>query len=175
MNFIKIEVELNGIKPLLFNQYVSKDETNIPVEKKILIRDGKVCITSDRLMAFLLDNNPKTRAGCIKSFLNSKEYKKVLPLVDAYVSIFPFVIPVCDSEKYAVKEDKVCGGGVPNLVQRPMLEKWGCKFNINLVENQVITFEKLKDWFEKGGIEVGLGAFRPRYGQFFVKKFDIVS
>lgn len=173
MRYKTIDVKIVGIKPIIFNQYVSKEDQNIPTEKKILISDGKVSITSDRLMAFLTDNNPKTRAGCIKTFLASKEYKKVLPKVDARVSIHPTIIPISKNAKYDTLEDKVCGGGVPNLVKRPALKDWEAEFQITLYETPEIPEDKLHDWFIGGGIDVGLGAHRPRYGQFRVDKWEV--
>ena len=176
MNIQKISVKLEGIVPYISNEFVSIKDTDIPVEKKIRIEDGKVVIDSNRIMSFLTANNPKTgKDGCIKLFTKSTEYKKLLPRVDAYIGITPEIIPITDDDKYEVREDKVGGGGVPAMIKRPMVEKWGAEFQITLTENPSISFEKLKAWFERGGIEVGLGAWRPRYGRFIVREFKKIK
>jgi len=171
----QIDVEIEGLKPYISNQFVSIEDKDISASKKIKIQDGKIIIDSDRIMAFLIANNPKTPAGCIKLFTDSKKYKAIIPKAEAYIGIDPRIIPISSNDKYVIREDKVGGGGVPQMVKRPMVEKWGAKFKINLIENPDITFDRLRGWFERGGIEVGLGAWRPRYGQFIVKKFETIK
>ena len=169
----KINVVLKGIKPIILNQFVSIEEKNIPPSKKIKIIDGKVVIDSDRIMSFLTANNPKTPAGCIKLFTETKKYKMLLPKAEAYIGINPRIIPISKDEKFTIREDKTGGGGVPQMIKRPMVEEWSAEFTITLFDNPDITFDRLKGWFERGGIEVGLGAWRPRYGQFILEKFEL--
>lgn len=182
MKITKYSVVLEGIKPIMFNSYVSKDIENIPPEKKMKYDGNKIVIESDRIMSFLIDNNPKLPSGCIKLFTNMKKYKTLLPKAKAYIGIHPRNIPLTrDGKELTVKdavmrEDKVGGGGVPNLVKRPMIEiPWELKFQIDLVENPEIPVDLLKDWFDRGGIEVALGAWRPIYGQFIVKEFKEIE
>ena len=168
----QIEIKITGIKPIILNGYVSKDDVNIPVEKKLNFDNGNIVITSERIMSFLIDNNPKLPSGCIKLFTEKKKYKDLIPKAKAYVAISPRIIPIAKKGDFVSREDKVGGGGVPNMIKRPMIENWEANFNITLWENPDITFNKLKDWFDRGGIEVGLGAWRPFYGQFIVSKFE---
>lgn len=185
MKIQKIKVKLEGIKPIIFNCFVSiKDE--VPTIRKVPVIDGKLAISGDRLLAFLIANKPEQPPGCIKLFMKSTEYKKVLPLVKAYVG-HQLVIPVLvdgkevkfsdfeKSEEVKIQKDKVCGGPVPSIVERPIVENWSLEFQINLVENKEISLERLKEWYERGGIEVGLGASRPVYGQFTVSKFEEIK
>jgi hypothetical protein len=184
MKIQKINIKLVGIKPIIFNQFVSIKEEP-PVEKKIPLVDGKVAISGDRILAFLIDNKPERPAGCVKAFTNSKQYKAVLPKVKAYIGFQPVISVLCEGKEInfenfdktpqvKVRKDKVCGGPVPMIVERPIIENWSMEFIINLIENPEITFEKLQSWFERGGIEVGLGCSRPVYGQFIVEKFEKV-
>ena len=185
MKIQKINIVLEGIKPIIFNQFVSIKEEP-PVKDKIPLIDGKVAIGGDRILAFLIDNKPERPPGCVKSFTTSKQYKAILPKVKAYVG-FPLNIPIlCEGKEIIfkdfektpevkVKKDKVCGGPVPMIVERPIIENWSMEFTISLFENQEITFDKLKGWFEKGGIEVGFGCSRPVYGQFIVKEFKVIK
>jgi len=175
MKIQKILIHLKGIKPIIFNEYVSKDDLNIPPMKKIAIKNEKVVIRPDRVMSFLIDNNTALPAGCIKLFIESKKYKPLIPKVKAYVGMQQEDIPIANKKDIVIREDKVGGGGVPNIVKRPMIKKWEAKFEINLIENPDITFEKLENWFNRGGIEVGFGAWRPLYGQFIVEKFEKIN
>lgn len=186
MKIYTIKVELEFIRPIIFNEgFVSiKEET--PTEKKVPLNNGNdlVSISGDRLMAFLIDNKPERPPGCIKSFLKPKEYKSVLPKAKAYIGFQPIIPILCNgkeihfksfdkTKEIKVRKDRVFGGPVPMIVERPVIENASMKFNISLVENQEISLEKLKSWFERGGIEVALGCSRPVYGQFIVKVFEI--
>ena len=175
MKIQKINVHLKGIKPIIFNEYVSKDDTNIPPMKKIAFEGSKVVIRPDRIMSFLIDNNTALPAGCVKLFVDMKKYKILLPKVKAYVGLPTENIPIANKKDIIIREDKVNGGGVPNMVKRPMINNWEAKFSINLIENPDITFEKLENWINRGGIEVGFGAWRPLFGQFIVEKFEKIE
>lgn len=171
MVITKIEIHIVGIKPIILNQYVSIEEKNIPAEKKLTIADNKIVITSDRMIQFLIGEMP---AGCIKLFTDTKKFKTLIQKAKANIGIFPRLIPIAKADEYIVREDKVVGGTVPKIIKRPMIENWEAKFSINLVENPNIHYETLESWFNRGGIEVGLGAWRPVYGQFIVEKFEKV-
>jgi hypothetical protein len=183
MKIEKISIKLVGIKPLIFNVFNSTEDV-VPAIKKVPLVDGKLAIRGDRILSFLIANNPKHPTGCIKLFTDSKKYKSILPKCKAYVGI-QSVIPVLINDKEVqfksfdktpevkVRKDQVCGGTLPMIVERPYVENWSLEFNINLIENAEISAERLNDWFQRGGIEVGLGASRPVYGQFIVDKFEI--
>ena len=97
---------------------------------------------------------------------------------------FQLIIPVLvDGKEVAFKgfdktpqvkkrTDQV-GGGLTQIVERPYVENWSLEFTFNLIENAEISMERLKEWFMRGGIEVGLGASRPVYGQFIVERFGL--
>ena len=185
MKIQKIDVKLVGIKPWIFNSFVSI-EPGVPTIKKVPVVDGKLAITGDRILAFLISNNPKSPPGCIKLFIDSRKYKSLLPKVMAYVGFQPVIPLLIDGKEIEfknfektpevkVRKDKVTGGTCPMIVERPFIDNVSIEFYINLIENTEITFDRLKDWFERGGIEVGIGASRPVYGQFIVEKFEVVG
>ena len=59
---------------------------------------------------------------------------------------------------------------------RPVMNlPWFLNFRITLIKNGIITAEKIHEWTEVGGVRVGLGTYRPRYGRFFVERCDPVE
>ncbi len=53
---------------------------------------------------------------------------------------------------------------------RPALRMpWSLTFTLLLAQNTLIDETKLFNWFTVGGIQIGLGTWRPNYGRFFVK------
>lgn len=59
---------------------------------------------------------------------------------------------------------------------RPVLKMpWFLNFTLTIVENVLIDETKLFNWFTRGGIEIALGTYRPRWGRFSVDKWEIVK
>ena len=57
---------------------------------------------------------------------------------------------------------------------RPILNlPWELSFQLEIVDNQLINETKLMNWFKSGGLLIGLGGYRPKYGRFMVKRFEI--
>lgn len=182
----KIKVKIVGIKPLLFNKFNGIQDEAIPTEKKFDVEDSKVVIKSSRISSFLFDMGDtasgRNTIGAIKMFTGRK-HKSLIVQGNAFIGIEPITIPLTRNSKpitfkkfgengITEYEDKT-GKGKPQIVKRPMIDTpWEAEFQINLVDNDFISFDDLKGWFEKGGIMVGLGAWRPRYGQFTVEKFE---
>lgn len=50
---------------------------------------------------------------------------------------------------------------------------WNLEFGIFLLSNRLITPDKLLSYFEDGGENVGLLAYRPRFGRFKVTRWDV--
>jgi hypothetical protein len=56
---------------------------------------------------------------------------------------------------------------------RPALRHpWGVKFSMTLIDNTIIDETKLFNWFTQGGILIGLGNHRPKFGRFTVKEWE---
>ena len=187
---ILIDVTLDGQKELLFNKFIGIKDEEIPTEKKFdYDEEGNVYINDLRIYNFLFDvgdpQGHRNTIGAIKLFTGRK-HKELIVIGNSCIEIKDEIIYLTRNNekiKYTafgengVEELKAkTSKGKPQNVKRPLIKKpWEVSFQIELAGNESITFEDLKGWFEKGGKQVGLGAWRPRHGQFSVKKFEIVK
>lgn len=62
------------------------------------------------------------------------------------------------------------GGAI--WVVRPCADKWKLTFTINLLLDEKIPNEVLKDALDYAGLYVGIGAWRPKFGRFKVTSFE---
>ncbi len=63
--------------------------------------------------------------------------------------------------------------GIPNPKERPTLPlPWALEFTLSIFPNKEIKEEALKNLFIMGGIAIGLGTYRGRYGKFQVTKWE---
>jgi len=60
-------------------------------------------------------------------------------------------------------------------VVRPRCDKWELSFNLNVILDEQIPEEVLKEVLEYSGIATGIGAWRPKFGRFIVKEFKQVK
>ena len=56
-------------------------------------------------------------------------------------------------------------------VVRPCIDEWVLDFKINIILDEKIPEEVIKNVLIDAGIGVGIGAWRPKFGRFEVKKF----
>ncbi len=62
---------------------------------------------------------------------------------------------------------------VPNPKERPVLDvPWGMVFEITLIESKELTENMLKQLFELGGLQVGIGTYRPQFGKFYISRWE---
>ncbi len=55
------------------------------------------------------------------------------------------------------------------IARRPVVAlPWSLSFELTFNETEFVTESRLKDWFVRGGISVGLSAYRPMFGRFEV-------
>ena len=60
----------------------------------------------------------------------------------------------------------------PNL--RPLMRlPWSLRFDLILWENAYFDEKKLKNWIDAGGLMVGLCNYRPRFGRYALKAWDV--
>jgi hypothetical protein len=64
--------------------------------------------------------------------------------------------------------------GIPNDKIRPVVPlPWFLHFTVEFTETENLTPDQLQNVMRAGGKIVGLGTWRPVYGQFKIKKFDV--
>ena len=183
----KAKVKLTGLTGILFDRFIDMSEQGHPPEQKLYLASGnQVVLPSENLYSFLFSANPP---GCAQWFeaQKGKQYSK---LGMSYVGISPEMIPFTREGKpikftgfkdgYDAKADirvlyhkakvKKSGLMVPAPKERPVLNTpWELEFGLEIFTNHLITMDKMQAWFSQGGIEVAIGAFRPRFGRFLAE------
>lgn len=67
---------------------------------------------------------------------------------------------------------RATGGRI--MRHRPHLPKWKAKFNIVILDEDMLDQETLQMILTRAGQIVGIGDYRPRYGRFLVESFKAV-
>lgn len=60
-------------------------------------------------------------------------------------------------------------------VVRPRIDKWKLSFTINLLQDERVSAETLKEILIYSGLYIGIGGWRPKHGRFEVTKFKEVK
>ena len=78
-----------------------------------------------------------------------------------------------DSGVYIHRDTARLEKGIPNPKVRPVVPlPWEVCFTVTLFPNQELQEQQLMNVFSQGGIAVGLGTNRPRYGKFEVVHWE---
>lgn len=184
----RIWVVLEGLAAIMFDRFIDHSaEVRPPEQKLYLAEDNQVVLPAENIYSFLLSENP---AGCAKGF-EGKKGKQYISVGMASIFVDPVLIPFKhDGQlvKFTGFDDGVFSTfllaprtkkGTLSIKQearpRPILSlPWSLEFTITLVENEFINEGKLHNWFDRGGIMIALGTFRPRFGRFMVKEWKIL-
>ena len=192
LDFLKIDVSISSLSAIMFDKFIDHSKEVRPPEQKLyLADDGKtISYPSENITSFLSSQLPPL--GCACKF-EKKGGKEFASLVLSHVFITPDIIPFHgtngkpilfdgfgpDKTLYTVSyapRTKLSGGGVikQEAKPRPVLRfGWSLDFEIQIVKNDKLDETKLYNWFCAGGIMIGLGSYRPRYGRFEVTKWDV--
>lgn len=189
METTKIEVRLEGVAPIMFDKFVDHSKEKRPPDQKMYLAAGnKLVLPAENIYAFLFSENPM---GAAKS-MEGKAGKEFIRYGQASIFIDPIEIPILDGKNKPVVFDDpkfekgrfliwLSGGrtklGSLSVKQeaqpRPYLTlPWSVEFMVTLLLNKKIDSTKLENWFKEGGIVVGLGTYRPRFGRFIVTKWE---
>jgi len=189
-SYVDIQVTLEGISGILFDRFVDYSTDKRPADQKLyLINDNQVILPAENILSgFLCGVDPK---GCPKVF-EGKKGADYIRMIMSHAVITPDAIPFLDG---AMKPVKFTGFGNKSQFQivtasartkkgslsikqeaqdRPLLTMpWHLKFGVKLFNNTLVDENKLRNYFERGGIEIALGTWRPRYGRFMVKEWTV--
>lgn len=187
------KVVIAGITPLMFDRYPGDNDTQLtPVQKLYFGEDGvSLVVPATNLMSFL---SAKNTDSAPKRLLDSRKYKK---FTEACAS---FVMITADSDEYSEDLPLTRNGkpikfgafhdeidpesgvyirrdvarlekGIPNPKERPVLPlDWELTFRLTIYANELLQEQQVKNIFQRGGIAVGIGTWRGRFG-----KFDIAD
>jgi hypothetical protein len=173
----------------MFDRYAGDNNTALPTEQKLYLGPDKtIVLPSENIMSFLTSTNTTSAP---KRLLDARQYREVCAAFQCFVDIKPVdVIPFLRNGKPIrlgrIEEDvdKSSGvwvhrsvarlpKGIPNPKARPVLPlPWSLEFVLTLHKNNEANAEQLQKMFDEGGITIGLGTFRGRYGKFVVGKWE---
>jgi len=188
LEITKIEVGLEGLAPIMFDRFFDHSKTERPPEQKLYYDEKKnIVLPAENMWAFLYQEKP---GGCAKRF-EGKKSKDFLSYGQSHTLITPDMIQITRNGKplkfkgfgeqrgiWVHEGSPTTKSGAAIIKQetkkRPVISlPWEVSFNIDLIKNQMIDPDKLCNWFEQGGIVLCLGTYRPRFGRFMVKKWEI--
>jgi hypothetical protein len=181
-------VRLRGLTPIMFDRYPGDNDTKLEVWQKLNFMPGTriIALPVASIMSFLSAQNTDSAP---KKLLEPKRYKKFCQACASFVQIeepttlaVPFLRADAPLEfgKLDGETDAVSGvfvhhdvarleKGVPNPKVRPVVPlPWEVEFKLTLYPNRDIQEVQLMNVFTQGGIAVGLGTNRPRFGKFEV-------
>lgn len=178
---MNIHVQLEGLRPLMFDRYAGDNQTQLaPEEKMYLDGDRRLMMPAINLFSLLTSEN--TKSVCRQFF--GKQGKTIALGIQSYCNIEPFDIPICDdkgqvrfsgwNEQISVHKSVArLKAGVPNPKVRPMLVlPWRLDFTITYEENKYCSLENLRQAVSTGGT-LGLGTFRPFFGRYRLSRWDV--
>lgn len=187
-------VTLKGTTPIMFDRYAGDNNTELaPWQRAYYLSDGiTFCIPAKNIMSFLSATNTNSAP---RRLLETRHYKKTAMACLAYVSLSPFLVPLCredDGEPIVLGEpngdhDAKSGAyidravarldkGIPNAKARPVVPlPWSLQFELTLQPNDEIQEQQLCHLFIEGGRAVGLGTWRGVYGKFEVVAWDEIE
>ena len=182
------KVKVRSLRPLLVNcfnveEHIKKQkkqtgishDPQLEAEKSLYKdNDGWIYQPADHIEGALIKTGPKFRIpGAGK-----KTYKDRLK---SEVFVSPQKIPITldgkdigDTWKIDTRA-AVIGGKSRVVVSRPVWDKWELEFNIQILDNELIPGDTLKDILIEAGRSQGIGTFRPKFGLFEVIEFEEVN
>jgi len=182
-NIYKIDIRLEGIRPIMFDRYAGDNNTQLQPADKFYLDGEAVCIPAINIISMLTAENTKS---VTKVFYPPKSGVKMRHSLNSFLMIEQEFIPLLDGNGEPILfngewTDKVfvhksvarLAKGVPNPKERPCIKApWSAVVRVMWMENPDIAMKNLEQIFHKCGM-IGLGTFRPQFGQFRVSGFDV--
>jgi len=181
LKVVSISVKLQGVAPIMFDRFIDHSKEDRPPQQKFYLADGdRVVLPAMNLDSFLFSDSGAVR--CVEG----RAAKNFMAVGNSHVNIDPALIPFTDGKKEIVfngfdgKRFWIHDFGAPvtklgsSRIKQPMKKRpvlnppWFLSFEINMVENDIITPQKLRNWIDVGGIMIGLGTWKPKYGRFVI-------
>ena len=187
LDITEIKVKIVSLSDIQTDRFHGQEKDTRPPEQKLYLGPrNEVVFPSENIYAFLFGETPM---GCARAF-EGKRGKEYLRIGQAHTILEPALIPFTKNGKPLVFKDFTNGdfyiseyaprtkSGSLSIKQdirkRPVLRSpWELAFTVKLIKNALIDETRLYNWLMRGGIEIGLGNYRPRFGRFMVESFDI--
>ncbi len=174
MKTTTIQVQLSGVRPLMFDRYPGDNNTQLQNEEKMYLDDHRrLTMPAVNLYSLLCAEN--TKSVCRQFF--GKNGKTIALGIASYTMIEPFDVPILangqpiifqgfNDQVFLHKSVARLAKGIPNNKARPTLKcPWSLDFSVEYQDNKFCTIENLRQAFQMGGT-LGLGTFRPFFGRY---------
>lgn len=170
----EINWQLEGMAPFLFNKYIEMDSKSRPESEYLEIAKGRA--HRDDLGIYIPQWTMKrVLEDGIKGAGIKERKKSIAPIVKATV----FVKEPCRFHKVDVDFIHQVMGRVPprtgSLVRiyRPAMETGWLLSGTFMVLDKNRDPNQLREGMDFAGLYVGLGGWRPEYGRFLVKAWEV--
>lgn len=174
----EFEVEVTGIAPLLMHRFIIEEHSEGVSKKKKKVYDakedvenccyrtkeGQVYLPSEWFYAALV------KAGVKQLYEGKKTYKD---LFKSGLVVNPDEI-ILSPQEYEIDSRAVVIQRARIVRSRPRFEKWSASFHIQVLEDELVSAQVLKEALDDAGMN-GVGDYRPRFGRFMVSKFKEVK
>lgn len=180
----KFKITIRGIAPLLQAKHLTPQE-----EKELLVRQNNPKLktkdlTDEEQFEMHAYKNSEGKfyqpsemieAAMVKAAVNfkmegKKSYKDVIKggiIVDPNEIEHKIQSVVIDARW---GRNKNTGGAI--WVVRPKFDNWELDFELQLLQDERVAAETIKDILAYAGLYVGIGAWRPKFGRFEVIEFN---
>jgi len=182
-------VTLQGAKPIMFDRYAGDNKTQLAWSQKIYLIPGTnfLCLPATNINSFLSSHNTNSAP---KRLRDARQYKKIANACLSFVMISPDYIPFTrngepitvgtfsdtsdpESGIYIHRSVARLEKGIPNPKERPVLPlPWELTFTLDIVPNQEIKEQEVRNLFEDGGVAIGLGTYRGIFGKFRIAQWE---
>lgn len=176
MNIKKIEVKIESVCPFLMDKFhgeksTAKTEEDYEREAEHKIyKDGKGNIGIPACMFKACIREASSELGM------KREGKKNRQMIRAGVFFENEIIPINKKSYDLMKKDIVTRGKGDKVTRvstfRPQFNKWDVSLAMNLVGVQP---EFIVQALELGGLKYGIGGYRPEFGRFIVKSWQVLK
>lgn len=188
MEVTKIRVVLEGLSDIMFDRFIDHSQEVRPPEQKIYLNEkGEVVLPAENMSAFYFGENP---SGCAKWF-EGKKGKDYIRMGMSHVFFGPTLLP------FQVDGKPIAFNGFENgrfsiywasgrtkkgtlsikqeMKARPLMKlPWELEFLATIIKNSYIDETKLHNWTLMGGMQIAVGTYRPRFGRFGIKSWEVL-
>lgn len=190
----RISVEIEGISPLLMHSAAGVNPTDPRVvkikeltakgtKKRTSFDDAEIDRLSFELALYANGKGPYIPGmnvhACIREGSKAMRLgKQILSGVDVEEEELPLIYDgprTMDKlyEKGFVDRRVVVVNRSRVIRVRPRFDQWGLKFTLR-IDPKVINEDRVNKSLQNAGLNVGLGDFRPRFGRFEVKSWEVL-
>jgi hypothetical protein len=174
----EFEVEVIGIAPLLMHRFVIEEhcEGSSRRKKKVYVakedaenccyrnKEGQIYLPSEWFYASVV------KAGSKQIYEGKQRYGSIFK---SCLIVNPDKI-ILTPQEYEIDSRAVVIQKARVVRSRPRFEKWQAIFTIQVLEDELVSAQVLKEALDDAGMS-GVGDYRPRFGRFMVSKFKEVK